>query len=104
MVDIEDKKKEIFSEKYNTTCEDKMVLNFTLTKCQEDFYYKITIFNEEHSLGNFEKFETEEILCKKDNSEINFKKKFNCDYIIINANYLKYVYQRELISILQKCI
>ena len=81
MVDIEEKKKEIFSEKYNTTCEDKIVLNFTLTKCKEDFYYKITIFNYEHSLGNFEKFETEEILCKKDNSEINFKKKLNCDYI-----------------------
>jgi len=81
MSGIEEEKKEIFSEKYNTTCEDKMVLNFTLTKCQEDFYYKITIFNEEHSLGNFEKFETEEILCKKDNSEINFKKKLNCDYI-----------------------
>ena len=81
MSKIKIKKKEIFSEKYNLNLKDTITLNFTLKKCQNDFYYKIVIINEDSSLGNFDQFETEEKLCDKDDSEINFEKKLNCDYI-----------------------
>lgn len=90
MLETKIKKKEIFSEKYNSTLKDIITLNFTLTKCQNDFYYKIEIINEDSSLGNFDQFETEEILCNKDNSDINFEKKLNCDYIF-NKRQLLYI-------------
>ena len=80
-MDVEpiEKKEDDFDEN-NIILDEEIILNFTLTNCQKDLYYKIEMVNHNNSLGNFELFETEQILCTKDNSEIKFKKTLTCTY------------------------
>lgn len=74
-----EKKEDIFDEN-NINLDEEIILNFTLTNCQKDLYYKIEILNPCSSLGNFKLFETEEIQCTLDNSEVKFKKALTCTY------------------------
>ena len=72
--------KETFSEKLNSNNKEQITLSFSLKNCQKDIYYKISIINNDNLFENFYLFETEEIECKEDNSEISFSKKLNCNY------------------------
>ena len=54
--------------------------------------------NEDHSLGNFDLFETEEIKCEKQNSEIEFSKRLNCKYFF-NKRQIIYISIKKGISI-----
>ena len=64
--------KETFSEKLNSNNKEQITLSFSLKNCQKDIYYKISIINNDNLFENFYLFETEEIECKEDNSEISF--------------------------------
>ena len=84
------KEKEDYLEKNNPFCNDEIILNFSLKNCQKDYYYKIKLYNHGKTLGNFTEFETEAMLCDKDNSEINFSKNLVCNY---------YFYKKQTIII-----
>ena len=88
MEKTEVKKKEDFSEKNNFFFDDEIILNFSLANCQKDIFYKIILNSRGKSLGDFTKFETEEIQSEQDNSEIQFKKKLTCNY---------YFYKKQII-------
>ena len=45
----------------------------SLKKCKKNIYYKMTIINEEKTIGDFPFLETEEIYNEKENSNIHFK-------------------------------
>ena len=52
---------------------DKIILDFSVKKCEKNRIYQILIESEDKSLGLKEKFKTEELICNKDNSDIIFK-------------------------------
>ena len=109
MEEFRSDKKEDSYKKFNNSLEEKITLNFKLTNCKKDIYYKIEIKNKGKTLGNFDTFETELIECKEQNSEIKFSKKLNCNYyfnkrqlliicvtkaISINSNFIYKKYER----------
>ena len=74
------KKKESSYYNFDKTFNEKLTLNFVITNCKKDFYYKIEIINKDKTLGNFDTFETESIKCYEENSEIKFNEILNCNY------------------------
>ena len=52
---------------------DKIILDFSVKKCEKNRIYQILIESEDKSLGLKEKFKTEELKCNKDNNDIIFK-------------------------------
>ena len=84
-------------------------LTFNLKKCLGNYSYSISVIIQDLSSGFQENFQTEEITCKQNNSEITFTKKMSCDYyfeknykllfkiskrILIDSNYKVKVYER----------
>ena len=84
-------------------------LTFNLKKCLGNYSYSISVTTQDLSSGFQENFQTEEITCKQNNSEITFTKKMSCDYyfeknykllfkiskrILIDSNYKVKVYER----------
>ena len=84
-------------------------LTFNLKKCLGNYSYSISVIIQDLSSGFQENFQTEEITCKENNSEITFTKKMSCNYyfeknykllfkiskrILIDSNYKVKVYER----------
>ena len=84
-------------------------LTFNLKKCLGNYSYSISVTTQDLSSGFQENFQTEEITCKENNSEITFTKKMSCNYyfeknfkllfkiskrILIDSNYKVKVYER----------
>ena len=80
MSQIAIQKKESFEENSNCFLEENLTINFSLSQCEKDNFYKIVIINQNSSLGEFPSFETEKIYCEKQNEEIEFSKKLKCKF------------------------
>ena len=91
-------KKEDDLQKFNHSLKENLILNFSISNCQKGIYYKIEMKSEDHSLGDFDIFETEEIKCEKQNSVIEFSKKLICDYFF-NKRQIIFITIRKGISI-----
>ena len=93
---------------YSST-EVPISLTFILKKCLVNYYYSISVIIQDLSSGFQENFQTEEIICKENNSEIAFTKKMFCNYyfeknqkllfkiskkILIDSNLKVKVYER----------
>lgn len=52
---------------------DKIILDFSVKKCEKNRIYQILIEGEDKSLGLKEKFKTEELKCNRENNDIIFK-------------------------------
>ena len=81
MSQLYSQKKESFEENSDFSLEEKLTLNFSLSQCQKDIFYKIEIVNPNSSLGEFPLFETEKVKCENENSEILFSKTLKCNFI-----------------------
>ena len=53
---------------------EKIILDFSVKKCEKNRIYQISIESEDKSLGLNETFKTEELICDKDNIDLFFKK------------------------------
>ena len=73
-------KKEDLHQKFNYSLNESLILNFAISNCNKNIYYKIEMKNEDDPNINFDIFETEQIKCEKENSVIEFSKKLNCNY------------------------
>ena len=60
--------------------EENLIITFSIKNCFKNSYYKISIDLEEKSSEFTEKFETEELKCIEEGSEIIFTKKMSCKY------------------------
>ena len=60
--------------------EESLIITFSIKNCFKNSYYKISIDLEEKSSECTEKFETEELKCIEEGSEIIFTKKMSCKY------------------------
>jgi len=70
-------------------CQESVVLNFSMKKCQKDDFYQIKITNEDPSLGKVKNFETEELQCHVDGEELKFKKTITFNFCFDKKQKLK---------------
>ena len=63
---------------------EKIILDFSVKKCEKNRIYQISIETEDKSLGLNETFKTEELKCDKDNIDLFFKKT-----LILNFNFTR---------------
>ena len=75
---------------------EKLSLTFSLKKCQENFYYSISIILEDNSSGYTENFETEIIICKQNNLEIIFTQKMLCNYYFEKKQNIKIIMKKYI--------
>ena len=73
---------------------EKIRLYFSIKNCQKDDYYQIKVTNEDPSLGNINKFETENLKCLEEGKELLFQKNIEYNYYFskkqkLTINFLK---------------
>ena len=64
---------------YSSTAEP-ITLTFSLKNCKINSYYSISVLLQDLSSGFQDSYQTEEVFSQKNNSEIIFTKKMNCNY------------------------
>ena len=61
---------------------EQVIFNFNVSNCQKDYYYQVSIINEDLSLGNRKEFKTNLLKCEKEGDKLIFKEtvEYNFDF------------------------